>query len=95
MTSRAREEAPSFEGALARLEEIVEHLEAGELGLEEALTVFEEGVALTRRCSGQLEEAERRIEILTGEDGALAVAPLGTAEDGALAAAPVETAEDA
>jgi exodeoxyribonuclease VII small subunit len=81
MTRRARKEAPSFEGALARLEEIVEHLEGGELGLEEALAVFEEGVALSRRCSGQLEEAERRIEILTGEEGALAAAPLETTEE--------------
>ena len=70
MAARARKtQEPSFEGALERLEEIVEHLEGGELGLEEALGAFEEGIALSRRCAGQLEEAERRVEVLTGETG--------------------------
>lgn len=56
----------SFEGALERLEAIVAELESGDLELERALAAFEEGVALSRRCSGQLEEAERRIERLVG-----------------------------
>jgi exodeoxyribonuclease VII small subunit len=54
----------SFETALERLEEIVEQLEAGELPLEDALGVFEQGVALSRRCSDRLADAERRIEEL-------------------------------
>jgi len=59
----------SFEGALERLEAIVDRLEDGELGLEAALAAFEEGVALSRRLAGELDTAERRIEILvqTGE----------------------------
>jgi len=61
---------PSFEGALERLEAIVERLESGELPLEQALAAFEEGVALSRRCAGELEAAERRIELLVaGPDG--------------------------
>ncbi|MBW2269382.1 MAG: exodeoxyribonuclease VII small subunit [Deltaproteobacteria bacterium] len=59
---------PSFEAGLERLEAIVDRLEQGELPLEEALAAFEEGVALTRRCAGQLEVAERRIEELV-KDG--------------------------
>jgi len=58
-----------FEVALARLESVVDRLERGELELEESLAVFEEGVALTRHCAGQLEAAERRIEVLVREGG--------------------------
>jgi exodeoxyribonuclease VII small subunit len=56
-----------FEDALARLETIVDRLEQGDLELEQALAAFEEGVALTRRCAGRLEDAERRIEVLVRE----------------------------
>ncbi len=58
-----------FEDSLARLEQIVGQLEAGNLPLEESLKVFEEGVALARHCAQYLEEAERRIEILTKDEG--------------------------
>ena len=57
----------SFEKALERLEAIAQRLEAGDLELEAALAVFEEGVGLARRCAEQLREAERRIEVLTRE----------------------------
>jgi exodeoxyribonuclease VII small subunit len=62
----------SFEAALEKLEGIVDRLEGGELPLEEALAAFEEGVALSRRCAGQLESAERRIEVLVEQNGGLA-----------------------
>ena len=48
-----------FEDCLARLEQIVGALEAGNLPLEESLKVFEEGIALARRCSRYLDDAER------------------------------------
>jgi exodeoxyribonuclease VII small subunit len=57
----------SFEVALQRLETIVDHLEEGNLELEDALSTFEDGVKLTRRCAGQLEDAERRIDELVRE----------------------------
>jgi exodeoxyribonuclease VII small subunit len=57
----------TFEEALQRLEAIVDRLEEGDLELAEALATFEDGVKLTRRCAGQLEDAERRIEILVRE----------------------------
>jgi exodeoxyribonuclease VII small subunit len=53
-----------FETALARLEEIVASLESGELGLEQSLKLFEEGVKLARICNTRLEEAERKVEVL-------------------------------
>jgi exodeoxyribonuclease VII small subunit len=58
---------PTFEEALQRLESIVNRLEEGDRELETALADFEEGVKLTRRCAGQLEDAERRIEVLVRE----------------------------
>ena len=71
-----------FEDALQRLEQIVDQLEAGDLPLEDSLKVFEEGVALARRCAKYLEEAEKRIELLTrDESGVLKIAPFDLAED--------------
>ncbi|MCP5057516.1 MAG: exodeoxyribonuclease VII small subunit [bacterium] len=83
MKGQPAKESPEnldFEGALGRLEEIVEGLEAGELGLEAALEAFEEGVALSRRCSAQLDDAERRIEILVEDGDELRTEPLETDE---------------
>jgi exodeoxyribonuclease VII small subunit len=60
-----------FEDALGRLEQIVDQLEAGDLPLESSLKVFEEGVALARRCAKYLEEAEKRIELLTKDEAGL------------------------
>ena len=60
-----------FEDALQRLEQIVDHLEGGDLALDDSLKVFEEGVALARRCAKYLEEAEKRIELLTKDDSGL------------------------
>ena len=60
-----------FEDCLARLEQIVGKLEAGNLPLEESLTIFEEGVGLARSCSRYLEEAEKRIELLTKDESGL------------------------
>ena len=57
-------ENPDFETALKRLEEIVKKLENGELSLDSALQLFEEGIKLSRFCHTKLEEAERRVEIL-------------------------------
>jgi exodeoxyribonuclease VII small subunit len=56
--------APSFEQALAELEQIVQKLEKGELPLEESLKLYEDGIRLSRLCHAKLEEAEGRIEVL-------------------------------
>lgn len=62
--------APSFEGALSQLQQIVHDLEEGELGLEPSLARFEQGIRLLRNCYQILEQAEQKIEILTGQDAA-------------------------
>ncbi len=53
-----------FEAALARLEEIVQELEKGDIPLDQSLKLFEEGIKLSRVCNKRLEEAERKVEIL-------------------------------
>jgi exodeoxyribonuclease VII small subunit len=59
---------PTFEEALQRLEQIVHELEEGQIGLDEALARYEEGVHVLRRCHDLLEGAQRRIELLSGVD---------------------------
>jgi exodeoxyribonuclease VII small subunit len=71
----ARDNGPKFEAVLARLEEIVHALEAGNLSLDDSLKVFEEGTGLLRLCTRRLEEAERRIEILLQDEGGTRVEP--------------------
>ena len=55
----------SFENALKDLEDRVRKLDSGELPLEEALRLFEQGVGLVRECQELLDSAERRIVELT------------------------------
>jgi len=55
---------PDFEQALSELEALVERLEGGDLALEEALKLFERGVALTRHCQASLQAAQQKVEIL-------------------------------
>lgn len=57
-------EFKDFEQALGRLEAIVGRLEAGDLALEEAVNLFEEGMQISRYCGERLDEAERKVEIL-------------------------------
>ena len=67
---------PDFERSLARLEEVVRKLESPQLSLDEAMKLFEEGVALSRECQKQLEEAEGKVEILLKKaDGKLVAEP--------------------
>ena len=67
---------PDFERSLARLEEVVRRLESPQLSLDEAMKLFEEGVALSRECHNQLVVAEGRVEILLKKaDGKLTAEP--------------------
>ena len=58
----------TFEQALAELDRIVRELEDGKVGLEESLARYEQGVALLKKCYGQLRRAELRIQELVGID---------------------------
>lgn len=60
-----------FEEAMKRLEEVVGQLEAGEIPLEEAITLYQEGVTLSRICGQKLDAIETKITQLVEEDGML------------------------
>ncbi len=67
-----KKKEPSFESALARLEEIVRALDGGDAPLDKSLALFEEGVGLVKLCSSRLDKAEQRVKLLTsGEDDSL------------------------
>ncbi|HEX3148164.1 MAG TPA: exodeoxyribonuclease VII small subunit [Gemmataceae bacterium] len=59
---------PTFEEALAELEQILRALEDGATTLEESLTRYERGVALLKTCYGKLQVAEHKISLLAGLD---------------------------
>lgn len=54
-----------FEETLKKLEKIVEDLEKGDLSLDEALKKYQEGIELSRLCSQRLENAKKKIDVLT------------------------------
>jgi exodeoxyribonuclease VII small subunit len=54
----------SFEKAFGELEAAVQRLEAGELSLEEAITLYERGMRLARRCSDALDAADLQVQQL-------------------------------
>ncbi|HTX18340.1 MAG TPA: exodeoxyribonuclease VII small subunit [Bacteroidota bacterium] len=56
---------PSFEQSLARLEKIVESLEQGEVPLENAIALYEEGIALSKECMDTLSKAELKVKKLS------------------------------
>ncbi|MEE2765915.1 MAG: exodeoxyribonuclease VII small subunit [Pseudomonadota bacterium] len=58
-----------FEKSLQELEQLVEHLEKGEIPLEDSLECFERGIQLTRACQKALQEAEQKVEILLQNQG--------------------------
>lgn len=82
------QEAPSqtppepFENCLERLEKIVKELENGNLPLERALELFEEGMKLSENCRRQLDSAESKIEQLVRKaDGRIVAEPFKLADE--------------
>jgi len=64
-TSKQQTEGPDFEAAVAQVEELIDRIEQGEIGLEESVKAYEQGVKLIQRCRGILDNAEQRIIELT------------------------------
>jgi exodeoxyribonuclease VII small subunit len=58
----------NFEKALADLENIVQRLDENDLSLDDALSLFEEGIKLSRFCSQKLDSVENKVEILLRDD---------------------------
>ena len=73
---------PGFEEAIQRLEQVVADMERAELPLEDVLKKYEEGTRLVRFCSQKLEEAEKKIELLTKKaDGSAILKPFTGEEE--------------
>lgn len=70
-TEQAQDEADpvSFEQAIDQLEQLIEKIESGEVGLEQALKHYEQGTQLIKRCRSILDSAEKRIAELTETEG--------------------------
>lgn len=65
-----KQESQTFEQSLTRLEQIVKQMERGDVPLEQALALFEEGTGLVSSCTKLLDEAELKVVQLTkGADG--------------------------
>jgi len=71
----------SFEEAMAQLERIVEQLEDGDVPLEKAIDLFQQGMKLSQMCSQKLEQVEQKIEMIVEEGGELKRKPFGGALD--------------
>ena len=62
--SKPRESELNFEGAMDRLEKIVEQMESGKMPLEDLIVRYEEGMNLVKICQERLANAEQKIEII-------------------------------
>ena len=51
----------TFEDSMKRIEEIVSHLEKGDIPLEESISLFEEGASLLKSCDAMLSQAEQKV----------------------------------
>ncbi|GIX21732.1 MAG: hypothetical protein KatS3mg121_0515 [Gammaproteobacteria bacterium] len=78
-----RQGSGGFEDKLKALEALVERLEDGELSLEEALKLFEQGMRLARECETALGKAEQKVQILLDRFGAPEDFPAGGADEAA------------
>lgn len=71
----------SFEEAMERLEDIVSRLESGDVPLETAIELFQEGMKLSQQCGAKLEQVERKIEVLIEAEGAIHKKPFAAANE--------------
>ena len=76
----AEEKKLTFEQSVAQLEAIVQAIESGQIGLEESLAKYDQGMKLVSHCRGILDRAEKRIELLKQSGEGLKSEPLNTAE---------------
>lgn len=72
----AKEKPQTFEESMQQLEQIVAAIESGQIGLEESLAKYEQGMTLVKRCRDILDKAEKRIEVLSQSGNTLKAEPL-------------------
>jgi exodeoxyribonuclease VII small subunit len=82
MAKKTQPPPKTFEEAVEELEQILAHIEGGELGLEETLQRYERGNFLIQHCREVLNAAEKQIEVISkGPDGQLATEPFDAAPE--------------
>lgn len=64
-----RKKTFDFEKSLTELEKLVNRMESGNLSLEDSMTAFEQGIALTRQCQQALKQAEQKVHLLMEKNG--------------------------
>lgn len=74
-------ESLPFEEAMEKLESVVEQLESGDVPLEKAIQLFEQGMKLSQICGAKLERLEQQVEILVQENGDWVKKPFQTEEE--------------
>jgi exodeoxyribonuclease VII small subunit len=70
-----------FEESLAKLESLVEKMEAGDQSLDDSLKTFEEGIQLTRECQHALKQAEQKVNLLIEKNGEVESLPFDAQTD--------------
>ncbi len=65
----------NFEEAMNQLDDIVSQLEHGDVPLEKAIDLFQQGMRLSQICGQKLAQVEQKIEMIVEEDGAVAKQP--------------------
>ncbi|WP_318614979.1 exodeoxyribonuclease VII small subunit [Sporosarcina sp. YIM B06819] len=58
-----------FEEAMLQLEDVVQKLESGDVPLEDAITLYKQGMELTAYCHGKLQDAEKQLISIIDKDG--------------------------
>ncbi|GLI83311.1 exodeoxyribonuclease VII small subunit [Rossellomorea marisflavi] len=66
---KAKKNEPTFEEAIAQLEEIVEKLEEGEVPLEQAIEYYQKGMNLSKYCHDTLQQAENKLTKMMTDEG--------------------------
>lgn len=58
-----------FEEAMLQLEDVVQKLETGDVPLEDAITLYKQGMELSAYCHGKLQDAEQQLISIIDKDG--------------------------
>ncbi len=74
------EQELSFEQAIDKLEMVVQQLESGDVPIEKAIELFQQGMELAKVCGGKLDQIERKIEVLMEDGGSFSTKPFAVAD---------------
>lgn len=76
-----KEQEITFEEAIERLEVIVSQLENGDVPLEKAIDLFQEGMKMSQLCGAKLEQVEKKIEVLIESESGFIKKPFAPANE--------------